>query len=58
MENSTTAWVTFIEIQQKEDEEAKDYVVRYVQAETALKNVKVKIPDKALAIHLLHRSNL
>ena len=58
MEKSTEAWVEFIEIKQKEDEETKDFVVRYVQAETRLKHVRIKIPDKALAIHLLHKSNL
>ena len=58
MEKSTEAWLNFMDIKQKKDESIKDYVARYEQAETKLKNVQIKIPNKALAIHLMQKSNL
>ena len=58
LEKSTEAWVEFINIKQEQDENTKAFVTRFEQAETKLKNVKIKVPNKALAIHLMSKSNL
>ena len=58
LEKSTEAWVEFMNIKQGDDEDAKAYVTRFEQAETKLRNVKIKVPNKALAIHLMNKSNL
>ena len=58
LEVSTEGWNEFIEIEQKADEDVKDFVTRYEQVVTKLKNVKINMPQKALAIHLLKKSNL
>ena len=58
MEKSTEAWINFMEIKQEKDEQIKEFVARFEQAETKLKNVQIKIPNKALAIHLMSKSKL
>ena len=58
LEKCSEAWLKFIDIKQERDETSQAFVVRFEQAETHLSNVKIKIPNKALAIHLLNRTNL
>lgn len=58
LEKCSEAWVKFIDIKQQSDESAQSFVVRFEGVETQLRNVKINIPNKALAIHLLNRSNL
>ena len=45
-------------IKQKENESSKKFVTRFEHAETELKNVGIKLPQIALAIHILQKSNL
>lgn len=58
LEKSTEAWMNFINISQKPDENMKEYVTRFEQAECNLRNSQQKIPNKSLGIHLLTKSNL
>ena len=58
LEKCSEAWMKFIRIKQEKDESSQSFVVRFEQTETQLKNVKIKIPNKALAIHLLNSTNL
>lgn len=58
LEKSTDAWLEFIDIKQKANEDTKDYVSRFEQCETKLRNVEINVPTKALAIQLLNRSTL
>ena len=58
LEKSTEAWTKMMNIKQKENESPKEFVMRFEQAETELKNVGIKLPQKALAIHILQKSNL
>ena len=50
LEKSTEAWTKMMEIKQEENESIKDFVSRFEQAETELKNVGIVLPQKALAI--------
>ena len=45
-------------MKQKVGETAKDFVTRFEQLETALRNSNIKLPQKALAIHLITKSSL
>ena len=48
-------WILFIKL--KPGEPASDFVSRFKKAESQQqKNVKIVIPDKALAIHLMNKS--
>ena len=58
LEKSTEAWTKMMEIKQEENESIKDFVSRFEQAETELKNVGIVLPQKALAIHIMKKSNL
>ena len=58
LKKCSEAWNKFINIQQDAEESAKSYVSKFEQAESLLKNVNIIIPSKALAIHLLGKSNL
>ena len=58
LEKSTEAWTKMMNIKQKENESPKEFVMRFEQAETELKNVGIKLPQKALAIHILQKSNI
>ena len=35
----------------------KDYVARFEQTETKMKNADMKMPDKVLALHIMMKSN-
>ena len=58
LEKSNHAWDTFVSIKQKEGEASKDFVNRFEEAVTALKNAEMKQEQKTLAIHLLRSSSL
>ena len=58
LEKCSDAWIKFVNIKQEVDESAQCYVVRFEQVETLLKNSKIVLPERALAIHLLNRSTL
>ena len=58
LEKSTKRWTDFVELKQKVGETAKDFVTRFEQLETALRNSNIKLPQKALAIHLITKSSL
>ena len=58
LEKCSDAWVQFMNIKQEADESAQCYIVRFEQVETLLKNSKIVLPERALAIHLLNRSCL
>ena len=58
LEKCSDAWVQFINIKQEVNETAHDYLVRFEQVETLLKNSKIILPERALAIHLLNKSSL
>ena len=58
LEKCSDAWLAFINIKQEPEEAAKSFLSRFEKAETQLKNVKIDIPNKALAIHLINRSNM
>ena len=57
MEKTTDIWVKFIKIKQG-NEDVKEYVSDFERIECELRNVGIKIPSKALTIHLLNGSNL
>ena len=58
LEKSNNAWDIFVSIKQKEKETSKDFVNRFEEAVTAVKNAGMKQEQKTLAIHLLRSSNL
>ena len=58
LEKCSDAWLEFINIKQKPEESASSFVTRFEKVETQLNNVKIVIPNKALAIHLMNRSNM
>ena len=58
IEKCSDAWLEFINIKQESGETATDYVSRFEKVESQLKNVKIIIPNKALAIHMMSRSNM
>ena len=58
IEKCSTAWINFITIKQNTDEAASDFVTRFENIETQLRNVNIQIPSKALAIHLMNSSNM
>ena len=58
LEKSNHAWNTFVSIKQKDTETSKDFVNRFEEATTALKNADMKQEQKTLAIHLLRSSSL
>ena len=58
LEKSTSEWTRFADIMQKEGENVRDFVIRYEQSVTGLKNVGIILSQKVLAIHLITKSNL
>ena len=58
IEKCSDAWLEFINIKQESGETATEYVSRFEKVESQLKNVKIIIPNKALAIHMMSRSNM
>ena len=56
IEKCSDAWLEFINIKQEANETAPSFVTRFEKAETKLRNVKIIIPNKALAIHLMNKS--
>ena len=58
IEKCSDAWLEFINIKQESGETATEYVSRFEKVESKLKNVKIIIPNKALAIHMMSRSNM
>ena len=58
LEKCTDAWLEFINLKQDVNESAVSYVTKFEKIESQLRNVSISIPDKALAIHLLSRSNM
>ena len=58
IEKCSNAWLDFINIKQKPDECASDFVTRFENIESQLRNVKIIIPAKALAIHLMNKTNM
>ena len=58
VERSSAVWKEFISIKQKEDEVMKDYVARFEQTETKMKNADMRMPDKVLALHIMMKSNM
>ena len=58
LEKSNYALSMFVTIKQNEHESPKDFVNRFEEANTALKNANMIQNQKCLAIHLLQSSNL
>ena len=58
IEKCSEAWLEFINIKQEATEAAPSFVIRFEKAETKLRNVKIVIPNKALAIHLMNKSSM
>ena len=58
IEKCSEVWKKFKMFKQEEGENAQTFVTRFEQMETQLKNLKIIIPNKILAIHLLQESNL
>ena len=58
VEKSSAVWKEFTNIKQKEDEIMKDYVARFEQTETKMKNADMRMPDKVLALHIMMKSNM
>ena len=58
VEKFSAVWKEFVNIKQEENEAIKDYVARYEQTETKMKNVNMKMPNKVLAIHMMMKSNI
>ena len=58
LEKCSDAWLEFINIKQEPEENAKSYLARFEKVESQLRNVKITIPNKALAIHLMNRSSM
>ena len=44
--------------QVEKKESAKTYLSRFENVKTQLRNVKINVPNKSLAIHLINKSNL
>ena len=58
LEKCSDAWLEFINIKQEPGESANTFVTRFEKVETQLTNVKIVVPNKALAIHLINRSSM
>ena len=58
LEKCSNVWKEFINIKKKPTKSVKEFVTRFEQTETKMKNVNIKIPDKVLAIHLMMKSNM
>ena len=58
IEKCSDAWLQFINIKQEPGESVNSFVARFEKAETQLTNVKIIVPNTALAIHLMNRSNM
>ena len=58
LEKSTGHWISFSDLKQESGESVKDFVTRFEQVETGLRNSQIILPSKALAIHLLTKSTL
>ena len=58
IEKCSSAWIDFINIKQGTDEAASAFVSRFEKVESQLRNVKIVIPNKALAIHMMNKSNM
>ena len=58
IEKCSDAWLDFINVKQELDESAQSFITRFEKLETKLRNVKINIPNKALAIHLMTKSNM
>ena len=58
IEKCSEAWLDFMNIKQETDESAQSFVTRFEKLEAKLRNVKINIPNKALAIHLMTKSNM
>lgn len=58
IEKYSDAWLEFINIKQESGETATDCMSRFSKVDSQLKNVKIIIPNKALAIHMINRSNI
>ena len=56
-EKSSEAWLNFVNIKQKDDEDVKDFCIRFTQSVTMLRNAYITIDESALAIQLLNRTN-
>ena len=52
IENSSEVWLEFIEMEQVESENMRDFVLRYENVEAKIRNAKLVIPSKALAMQL------
>ena len=58
IEKCSDAWLDFINIKQEQDESAQSFVTRFEKVEASLRNSKIVIPNKALAIHLMNKSSM
>ena len=58
LESASEAWKDFIELKQNKDESVRDYVLRFENTESELRNARLPIPSPALAMQILLKSNL
>ena len=58
IEKCSEAWIDFINIKQEPEEASVTFLSRFEKVEQQLRNVNISIPNKALAIHLMNRSNM
>ena len=58
LKSASEAWRDFIELKQNKDECMRDYVLRFENTESELRNARLPIPSSALAIKIFLKSNL
>ena len=58
MEKSASAWKEFTNIKQRSNESSKEYVSRFEWTETKIRNKDIKMPNKALALHIIMKSSM
>ena len=58
LEKTTDKWTQFINFNQKSGESIRDFVTRFEELVTGLRNVNITLPQKALAVHMITKSNL
>ena len=58
LENASKVWKDFVELEQSKDESIRDFVLRFENTESELRNARLPIPSTALAMQILMKSNL
>ena len=57
-EQSERVWQTLLEFKANQEEKTKEYIARFNEIESQMKNIANKVPDVFMASHLLNRASI